>query len=136
MSSISNRLSFIGKRPINFLKSDVHVNIIPRKFDVNTVKFGKLPFSSTIKVSGKLGSYDVELVDGLTCQIAEGLSSSESKLNIAIDMAKYESFNKYQRAFLKSMHGTTNSILMRYIEGVAEVNFALKECFLLKIKLF
>lgn len=126
MPSIPNRLSFIGKRPINFLKSDVNVNIIPRKFDVNIVKFGKLPFSRTIKVSGKLGSYDVELVDGLTCQIAEGLSPSESKLNIAIDMAKYESFNKYQRAFLKSMHGTTNSILMRYIEGVAEVNSARK----------
>lgn len=124
MSSLSNRLSFIGKRPINFLKSDVNVNIISRKFDVNAIKFGKLPFSSTITVSGKLGSYQVDLVDGLTCQIAEGLSQSESKLNIAIDIAKYEGFNKYQRAFLKSMHGTTNSILMRYIEGVAEVNSA------------
>lgn len=126
MSAISYRLSFIGKRPINFFKSDVKIDIIPCKFDSNSVKFGKLPFYSTIKVSGKLGSYDVNLVDGLTCQITEGLSPSESKLNISIDNAKYESFNKYQRAFLKSMHGTTNSILMRYIEGVAEVKYIIK----------
>ena len=126
MSAITNRLSFIGKRPINFFKSDVKIDIIPFTVDINSVKFGKLPFYSTIKVSGKLGSYDVNLVDGLTCQIAEGLSPSESKLNISIEMAKYESFNKYQRAFLKSMHGTTNSILMRYVEGVAEVKYIRK----------
>ena len=127
MSAITNRLSFIGKRPINFFKSDVKIDIIPFTVDINSVKFGKLPFYSTIKVSGKLGSYDVNLVDGLTCQIAEGLSPSESKLNISIEMAKYESFNKYQRAFLKSMHGTTNSILMRYVEGVAEVKYIRKD---------
>ena len=121
MSPLTNRISFIGKRPINFFKSEVRVDIIPRKFDFNSIKFGKLPFSNTIKVSGKFGSYDVNLVDGLSCQISEGLSPSESKLIITIDSTKYESFNKYQRAFLKSMHGTTNSILMRYVEGVAEV---------------
>ena len=126
MSAITNRLSFIGKRPINFFKSDVKIDIIPFTLDNNSVKFGKLPFYSKVKVSGKLGSYDVNLVDGLTCQIAEGLSPSESKLNISIEMAKYESFNKYQRAFLKSMHGTTNSILMRYVEGVAEVKYIRK----------
>jgi hypothetical protein len=121
MSTITNRLSFIGKRPINFFKCDVKIDIFPLSFDTKYVKFGKLPFYSAIKVSGRFGSYDINLVDGLICQIAEGLSPSESKLNISIDKAKYESFNKYQRAFLKSMHGTTNSVLMRYIEGVAEV---------------
>jgi hypothetical protein len=121
MSALLNRLSFIGKRPINFLKSDVAINILPQTIDVNSVKFGKLPFSSTITVSGKFGSYDVSLVDGLTCTIKEGLSPTESKMIIDIDPSKYSLFNKYQRAFLKSMHGTTNSILMRFIEGVAEV---------------
>lgn len=98
------------------------INILPQALDKNPVKFGKLPFCSTITVSGKFGSYDVNLVDGLTCNIAEGLSSTESKMKIDIDPSKYAQFNKYQRAFLKSMHGTTNSILMRFIEGVAEVS--------------
>lgn len=121
MSALLNRLSFIGKRPINYLKSDVTINILPQTIDINSVRFGKLPFCSTINVSGKLGSYDVNLVEGLTCNITEGPSSTESKLTIDIDPSKYANFNKYQRAFLKSMHGTTNSILTRFIEGVAEV---------------
>ena len=136
MSAITNRLSFIGRRPINFFKSDVKIDIISRSSDINSVKFGKLPFCSIIKISGKLGSYDVNLVDGLTCHIAEGLSPSETKLNIAIDMAKYEHFNKYQRAFLKSMHGTTNSILMRYIEGVAEVILTCKKLYFIEVLIF
>lgn len=123
MSAILNRLSFIGKRPINYSKSDVTVSILSNTINRNLVKFGKLPFSSTITVSGKFGSYDVKLVDGLSCHITEGISSSESKINLDIDSNKYAQFNKYQRAFLKSMHGTTNSILMRFIEGVAEVWF-------------
>lgn len=121
MSVLLNRLSFIGKRPINYLKSDVAINIIPQNININSVKFGKLPFCSTINVSGKLGSYDVNLVEGLTCSITEGLSSAESKMIIDIDRSKFAKFNKYQRAFLKSMHGTTNSKLTRFIEGVAEV---------------
>lgn len=122
MPTFSNRLSFIGNRIINFNKSDVNVSIIPRAFEWNFVKFGQLPFSKTIQVSGKLGQFDISLVDGLTCQITEGLSSLESKIILYLDNEKYQNINKYQRAFLKSMHGTTNSILMRYIEGVAEVN--------------
>lgn len=125
MSGLLNRLSFIGKRPINYLKSDVAISILPQNIDVNSVKFGKLPFCSKISVSGKFGSYDVNLVDGLSCNITEGLASTESKMNIDIDPSKYAQFNKYQRAFLKSMHGTTNSILMRFIEGVAEVKLIL-----------
>lgn len=122
MSTFCNRLSFIGKRPINFNKLDVAVNIVPQIFERNSVKFGQLPFSRAIQVSGKLGQYNVSLVDGLNCQISEGLSPSELKIFLDIDKEKYQSMNKYQRAFLKSMYGTTNSILMRYIEGVAEVN--------------
>lgn len=122
MSTFCNRLSFIGKRPINFNKLDVAVNIVPQIFERNSVKFGQLPFSRAIQVSGKLGQYNVSLVDGLNCQISEGLSPSELKIFLDIDKEKYQSINKYQRAFLKSMYGTTNSILMRYIEGVAEVN--------------
>lgn len=121
MSALPNRLSFIGKRPINFLKSDVSVNILPKVAENGMVKFGKLPFKNTIRVSGRLGNYDINIVDGLKCKIDEGLSPTESKLTIDIDAEKYQGFNKYQRAFLKSMYGTTNSILMRYIEGVSEV---------------
>ena len=125
MSTFCNRLSFIGKRPINFNKLDVAVNIVPQICERNYLKFGQLPFSRVIQISGKLGQYNVSLVDGLNCQISEGLSPSESKIILDIDKEKYQSINKYQRAFLKSMHGTTNSILMRYIEGVAEVNLNL-----------
>lgn len=130
MSALIQRVSFIGKRPINFYKSEVAISIIPRE-NTNLVKFGKIPFKNTIRVSGKLGSFDVDLVDGLNCQISEGLSPEESKLTIDIDSEKYQNFNKYQRAFLKGMHGTTNSILMKYVEGVAEVrNIALFDYFI------
>lgn len=121
MSALLQRLSFIGKRPVNYYKSEISVAIKPYENGNDLVRFGKLPFKNTIKVSGKMGSYDVNLVDGLTCQISEGSSLLESTLTIDIDIGKYQKFNKYQRSFLKSMHGTTNSILMRYIEGVAEV---------------
>lgn len=121
MSALPNRLSFIGKRPINFFKSDVSVNILSKKFENGLIKFGKLPFKNIVRVSGKLGNYDINIVDGLNCNIDNGLSSSESKLTIDIDAEKYQGFNKYQRSFLRSMYGTTNSILMRYIEGVSEV---------------
>ena len=121
MSSLPNRLSFIGKRPINFLKTDVSVLVLPKNAENNLIKFGKLPFKNIIKISGKLGNYDVNIVDGLKCKIDEGLSQTESKLTIDIDAERYQTFNKYQREFLKSMYGTTNSILMRYIEGVSEV---------------
>ena len=121
MSAIPHRLSFIGKRPINFFKSDVAVNILPKIIEGGPIKFGKLPFKNIVRVSGKLGNYDINIVDGLNCKVDEGLSTLESKLTINIDLEKYQGFNKYQRAFLKSMHGTTNSILMRYIEGISEV---------------
>lgn len=115
------RLSFIGKRPINFIKSDVKVDILPFQFSKNNVKFGKIPFANTIQVSGKLGIYNVNLIDGLTVELSEGLAPEESKILIGIDPSKFDKFNKYQQKFLRSMHGTTNSILMRYVEGVSEV---------------
>lgn len=121
MSGLLGRLSFIGKRPINFRKAEVALNISSYKSDSDSVKFGKLPFIQRVRVSGKLGEYDVKLVDGLTCNVTEGLSSDESKLILGIDREKYGNFNKYQRAFLKSMHGTTNSLLMNYVEGISEV---------------
>lgn len=121
MSALPNRLSFIGKRPINFLKSDVSVEILCKNVENCLVKFGKLPFRNIVRVTGKLGNYDINIVDGLNCNIGNGLSPSESQLTINIDAEKYQEFNKYQRSFLRSMYGTTNSILMRYIEGVSEV---------------
>lgn len=122
MSALIQRLSFIGKRPINFYKSEVAITIIPRENNNNLVKFGKLPFKNTVRVSGKLGNFDIHLVEGLNCHISEGLSPTESKLTIDIDAEKYNNFSKYQRAFIKDMYGTTNSILMRFVEGVSEVN--------------
>ena len=122
MSSALGRLSFIGRRPINFRKDDVCLKItdyLPVKRDV--VKFGKLPFKHTVTVQGKMGKFDVNLVDGLQCKIEDGLSAEEAQLKIDIDAEKFSSFNKYQREVVKSMHGTTNSILMRFIEGVVEV---------------
>ncbi len=116
------RLSFIGRRPINFRKDQVSLKIDDYlSTERNYVKFGKLPFEQTVTVSGPLGSFNVNLISGLRCKIEEGLSSEESQLKVEIDADKFESFNKYQKAFLKSMHGTTNSNLMSFVEGVSEV---------------
>jgi hypothetical protein len=122
MTSLPSRLSFIGKRPINFLKSEVSVDIISNCALNKFVKFGQLPFLNTVRVAGKFGTFDINLVDGLNCQISEGATSEESKILININKDKYVTFNKYQKSFLNSMHGTTNSLLMRYIEGISEVN--------------
>ena len=130
MSALIQRLSYIGKRPINFYKSEVSITVISRGNQNKTLNFGKLPFTNTVKGSGKLGSFDVGLVDGLYCRFSDGLSPEESKLFVEIDAHKYTNFNKYQRAFLKGMHGTTNSILMKYVEGVAEVNYFLNFIYL------
>lgn len=123
MSATLGRLSFIGRRPINFRKDQVTLKISDYlSAERNVIKFGKLPFKQTVTVSGQLGSFNVNLIDGLRCRIEEGLSPEESQLKVEIDTEKFESFNKYQRTFLKSMHGTTNSILMSFVEGVSEVN--------------
>lgn len=132
MSAALGRVSFIGRRAINFRKDQVSLKISDYVYTGrNIVKFGKLPFKQIVTVSGPLGSFDVNLIDGLRCKIEEGLSPEESQLKIEIDTEKFESFNKYQRAFLKSMHGTTNSILMNFVEGVSEVSHSV--IFLLKL---
>lgn len=123
MSASIGRLSFIGRRPINFLKADVALTISACTETFQNAKFGKLPFAQTIDASGKFGQFNVKLVDGLRCDIQEGVSRDESRLVLSIDPEKYGAFDKYQRKFLKSMHGTTNSILMSHVEGITEVRF-------------
>jgi ribosomal protein L6P/L9E len=116
------RLSYIGKRPINFRNAEVAMSVSQiSNAESERVKFGLLPFTRVVTVQGKLGSFDVRLVDGLNCELSEGMTHDESKISLNIDSLKYHAMNKYERKFLKSMHGTTNSILSRYVEGVSEV---------------
>ena len=87
----------------------------------NHVKFGKTPFENVVQVAGKLGSFDVKLVSGLQCRVVDGVSPEESRLLVEINQEKLRKFSKYQLKFVKSMHGTTNSLLKNYVDGVAEV---------------
>jgi len=117
------RLSFIGKRPIVFKNSEVDLSIQPILNNQNQqkVKFGILPFTQTARVSGQLGTFDINIIDGLECTLSEAFTPEETKLSLRVNEKKYSTMNKYQQRFLRGMYGTTNSVLSQFIEGVSEV---------------
>mgnify|MGYP000700479681 CR=1 FL=1 len=127
MSSVATRLprmSFIGRRPIIFKNSEVTFSIQQLSNaaqSIRNLKFGTLPFTQTALVSGRLGAFNINITDGLDCKLSEAFTPEETKICLSVNAEKYLTMNKYQQKFLRSMYGTTNSILARFIEGVSEV---------------
>ncbi len=114
------RLSYIGRRSINFIKSEVNINIadLIRKTSYN---FDKTQFTKSLEFTGPLGISKVNLVDGLNVNIINGATPEEACLKVDLDKQVFAKLNKYQRAFVKSMHGTTNTQIKSCIEGITEV---------------
>ena len=119
MSIVLRRLSHIGRRPIPF-DSRVCLDILPAISRPVHV-FGQTPVVKQVHISGPLGSLTFPIHKGLAVSLTESPVENEKLLNVGLDTKVLESMPPKCRSFVKSMWGTTASIIRQHVEGVLEV---------------
>lgn len=121
MQATRRCFSFVGKRPI-VLEEGVTLSKQPIVADpqVKQHTHRTVPFVECITVSGPLGSLQQPLANGLelTANAAVIKHAGQTGYSLALDEAVYAACNKYQKKFLRSMWGLTNTLLQNMAQGV------------------
>lgn len=124
LGTILKRWSHVGRRPIT-LNELASINVLPAPRG-GRVNFGTTHIEQLIQVRGPLGVADIPFYHGLVLRAESGLLSEEKILRVDLNHTAIEAMSKYRKKFVRSMWGTTNSLLRQTIEGVIEVEFGLK----------
>jgi len=119
MKNHSRFYSHIGRRLIP-IPENVTINIKSSSF--RNPSFRETQKDRIVTLTGPLGISQVELHYGLELKIVPG-SIAEEKL-VQIDYVEPACLNlsKYKRKFVRSMWGTTTSLLRQKLEGISEVS--------------
>ena len=119
MQTVFRRWSHVGRRLVS-IDPRVAVDFIPLSLR-SQVPFGQTAAVQAVRVSGPLGSSDFPIVRGLTVSLEQGAVPGEKVLRVDVDSKELGRMSKYCQKFVKSMWGTTNSVLRQNVEGVLEV---------------
>ncbi len=113
------RWSHIGRRPIA-VDASVKVAIVPRQAPLS-VPFGQTAAYKAITMSGPLGTAEFPIHKGIRVAIGPGPSPDERSIAVSIDEDALSRMSKYCQKFVKSMWGTTTSLIRQRMEGVVDV---------------
>lgn len=116
--TLLRRWSHVGRRPIT-LHELASIDVLPAAG--GRADFGKTHIEQLIRLRGPLGTADIPLHHGLVLRAEPGLLPGEKILRVSPDPVAIKSMSKYCKKFVRSMWGTTNSLLRQHVEGITEV---------------
>lgn len=118
------RYSHVGRRPVIFEPARVSLEAVPVEF-ARTTGFEQTPIVQRIIAKGPLGELSFPIHKGLCWSMKPGQIPTEKLFEVELDRPVFDKMNKYNQKFVRSMWGTTSSILNRMVEGVSEVRYSL-----------
>lgn len=117
------RHSHVGRRPVIFEPARVSLEAVPVDF-ARTTGFQQTPIIQRVIAKGPLGELSFPIHKGLRWSMKPGQVSTEKLFEVELDRPVFDQMNKYNQKFVRSMWGTTSSILSRMVEGVSEVIYS------------
>jgi hypothetical protein len=112
--------SFVGSRAI-YVPQTIKLDIVNKKEPKLFTSFRKTPVIQLVAVSKDANKLHVPLFYGLCMQVGAGRTPREKVLELQLDEQVFSSLSEAQKRFVKSVWGTTNSVLRNHIEGLSEV---------------
>lgn len=120
--------SHIGKRPVIYAAEGGVSVTLDAVSNSNVEAFNKTAISQMAVVKGPLGIQQFPIHRGLVCQTDQpGLLPGERSIRVSLAPGILKDLSKYKAKFVKSMWGTTTSILRQMVEGVSEVRSEIRK---------
>lgn len=119
--SVIRRWSHVGRRLITLTKEIQAIKLVP-KATAKPTAYGVTPIVENVVLRGPLGELAFPIHQGLLVKESPSDIEGERILRVELDNDLFPRLDKQERKFVRSMWGTTASLLRQNAHGVSEVH--------------